>query len=51
MWQKSLNNLFIFLVDIAADTAAGDLVVCIKVCRSGYSDVASRPPTHVLLVS
>ena len=41
MWQRPLNKLFIGLVDIAADIAAGDLVVCIKICRSGYCVVAT----------
>ena len=42
MWQKPLNKLLIDLVDIGADLAADDLVVCIRICRSGYCDVATR---------
>ena len=30
-----------FLVDIAADFAAGDLVVCVRICRSSYCVVAT----------
>ena len=42
MWQKPLHKLLIVLVDIGADIDAGDLVVCIRICRSGYCDVVTR---------
>ena len=38
---KPLNNLLTGVVDIGADIAASDLVVCIKICRSGYCVVAT----------
>ena len=41
MWQKPLNKLLIGLVDIGADIADGDLVLCIRICRSGYCAVAT----------
>ena len=41
MWQKPLNNLLIGLVDIRADIAADELVVCIMICRSGHCVVAT----------
>ena len=39
---KTIEQLVHFLVDFAADTVAGDLVVCIRICRSGDCDVAAR---------
>ena len=42
MWQKPLDKLLFGLVDFGADIAAGDLVVCIRICTSGYCDVATR---------
>ena len=38
---KPLNKLLIGLLDIGADSVAGDLVVCVTICRSDYCVVAT----------